>query len=271
MRLLRSGIVALALVVLSVSLLSAHDMFFRLRTYFVAPATAMRIPLLNGTFSKSANSIAWARVRDLSVAGPTGRVKMDSASWDTHGDTSYLSYTPPAAGTYVVGLSTAPNELDMTAEEFNKYLADDGIPDILALRKSNGSLGEKARERYHKHVKAIFQVGETRTDTWQKALGYPAELVPTTNPYDAKRGAVLAFRCLVDGKPVANQLVMIGGRRADDSRLPMFSTRCDAQGLVRVTLGAAGIWYVKFVHMDPASDGKVNYESKWASVTFAVR
>lgn len=271
MRPLRTVITAAVLLVASVSVLSAHDMFFRLRAYFVAPATPMKIPLLNGTFSKSENSIAWNRVRDLSVAGPAGRVKMDSASWDTRGDTSFLSYTTGTAGTYVVGLSTAPNELDMTAEEFNTYLADDGIPDILALRKTNGSLGQKARERYHKHVKAIFQVGETRTDTWQKALGYPAELVPTTNPYDARRGAVLAFRCLVDGKPAANQFVMIGGRHPDDSRLPMLSTRCDAQGIVRVTLSATGLWYVKFVHMEPSTDGKVNYESKWASVTFAVK
>jgi hypothetical protein len=271
MRPYRSVAVALALLFLSATLLSAHDMFFRLRTYFVAPATAMKIPLLNGTFSSSANSIAWARVRDLSVNGPAGRQKKDSASWDTHGDTSFLAFTPNAPGTYVVGLSTAPNELDMTAEEFNKYLADDGIPDILALRKSNGSLGQKARERYHKHVKAIFQVGDTRTNAWQQELGYPAELVPTTNPYDAKRGTVLAFRCLVGGKPVANQLVMIGGRRPDESRLPMLSTRCDAQGVVHVTLNAAGIWYVKFVHMAPVTDGPVNYESTWASVTFAVR
>ena len=271
MRPLRTFAAAAAVLLLSASLLSAHDMFFRLRAYFVPPATAMKIPLLNGTFSKSENAIAWARVRDLSVTGPAGRAKMDSATWDTHGDTSFLSYTPAAAGTYVVGLSTAPNELDMTAEQFNAYLADDGIPDILALRKANGSLGQKARERYHKHVKAIFQVGETRTDSWQKALGYPAELVPTTNPYDAKRGGALTFRCLVDGKPAANQLVMIGGRHPDDSRLPMLSTRCDAQGMVRVALGAAGIWYVKFVHMEPVTDGKVNYESKWASVTFAVK
>lgn len=271
MRPLRSVVVAAVLLVLSASLLSAHDMFFKLRAYFVTPGTAMKIPLLNGTFSSSANSIAWARVLDLSVSGPAGRQKKDSASWDTHGDTSFLSFTPATAGTYVVGLSTAPNELDMTAEEFNTYLADDGIPDILALRKSNGSLEQKVRERYHKHVKGIFQVGDTRTDTWQKELGYPAELVPTTNPYDAKRGGVLAFRCLVGGKPAANQLVMIGGRRPDESRLPMLSTRCDAQGVVRVTLTAAGTWYVKFVHMEPVTGGAVNYESKWASVTFAVR
>lgn len=271
MRTLRTVITAAVLLVVSVSVLSAHDMFFRLRAYFVAPATAMKISLLNGTFSKSENSIAWSRVLDLAVAGPAGRQKMDSASWDTRGDTSFLSYTPKVAGTYVVGLSTAPNELDMTAAEFNKYLADDGIPDILALRKTNGSLNHKARERYHKHVKAIFQVGEARTDTWQKVLGYPAELVPMTNPYDAKRGSALSFRCLVDGKPIANQLVMIGGRHPDDSRLPMYSTRCDAQGVVRVPLTAAGIWYVKFVHMEPTTGGKVNYESKWASVTFAVK
>jgi hypothetical protein len=271
MRLVRPLFLAFVLVLAAAATLQAHDMFFRLRAYFVTPKTAMTLPLLNGTFSKSENSITWDRVADLSVSGPRGREKMDSASWNTRGDTSLLSYTPPVAGTYVVGLSTRPRELEQAAADFNKYLADDGIPDILELRKANGTSDQKARERYHKHVKAIFQVGSTRSDAWQKVLGYPAELVPTSNPYDSKRGTVLAFRCLVDGKPAPNQLVMTGGRRSNDSRLPMRSTRCNAQGVAHVTLDFAGIWYVKFVHMEPVKDGSVDYESKWASVTFAVR
>ncbi len=271
MRPYRTLSLSLIAVVTTATALHAHDLFFRLRAYFVAPGTAMRLPVLNGTFSKSENSISWDRVRDLSVVGPAGRASIDSAAWDTRGDTSFLAYTPTVAGTHVAGLSTRPRELDEKAADFNKYLADDGVPDILALRTRTGTLTSNARERYQKHVKAIFQVGDARTDGWRTALGYPAELVPTSNPYDVKVGGSLAFRCLVDGTPVPNQYVMIGGRRPDDTRLPARHARCDKQGVVHVNIDAAGIWYVKFIHMTPVTDGAVTFESKWASLTFGVR
>lgn len=264
---------AAAALVLFAAPLSAHDMFWRLTTYFVAPGSAMAMPLLNGTFSKSENAIEWSRVADLSVVSPDGRVTIDSAHWNTRGDTSRLEYTTGASGTYVVGLSTKPREFELSAKDFNQYLADDGIPDVLAERKRDGSLSHGAKERYHKHVKALFQVGETRTDAWKTPLGYPAELVPLENPYAVHPGATIGFQCLVDGKPVPNQLVMIGGRAGTtgDTRLPSVTTRCDAHGVVRARFDRAGRWYVKFIRMVRVNDGRVDYESKWASLTFEVR
>jgi hypothetical protein len=262
-----------ALVLIPSNTLLAHDMFWRLTSYFVAPGTAMRLPVLNGTFSKSENSIAWARVADLSVISPAGRATIDSARWETKSDTSVLPYTTGASGTYVVGLSTKTKDFDLKANAFNGYLADDGIPDILALRKKNGTAKKDARERYSKHIKAIFQVGDTRTDAWAKPLGYAAELVPMANPYALKAGATLDFKCLVDGAPVANQLVVVGGRAgtSGDVRLAAQSLRSDASGVVHVSLGKPGRWYVKFIHMVPLTNETVNYESKWATITFEVR
>ena len=253
--------------------LDAHDMFWRLTSYFVAAGAPVQMPVLNGTFSKSENAIEWSRVADLSVVSPDSRATIDSARWDTRGDTSRLNYTTGKSGTYVVGLSTKPREFQLEAKAFNGYLADDGIPDILALRKKNGTISKPARERYHKHIKAIFQVGDTRSEAWSTVLGYPAELVPLSNPYAAKVGTTVAFRCLVDGKPVANQLVQIGGRSGSvgDTRFAVQSMRSDRDGIVHVKLDKAGRWYVKFIHMVPVTDGKVDYESKWATLTFEIR
>ena len=233
---------AAVLLVLSATSLFAHDMFWRLTSYFVLPNTAVRMPVLNGTFSKSENSIEWERVADLSVVSPTGRTPQDSTRWDTRSDTSWLSLTSGSTGTYVVGLSTKPRELQMTAKEFNLYLADDGIPDVLAARRTSGSLQSAARERYSKHVKSIFQVGDTRSANWQTAFGYPAELVPLENPYSLRPGQTLRFRCLVDGRPVANQLVIVGGRAGarGDARLASRSLRTDGEGIVAVRLDRAG-------------------------------
>jgi len=45
----------------------------------------------------------------------------------------------------------------------------------------------------------------------------------------------------------------------------------DTAGIARFVLNRAGKWYVKFIHMVPVSHDSVNYESKWATLTFEVR
>ena len=39
--------------------------------------------------------------------------------------------------------------------------------------------------------------------------------------------------------------------------------------VVRFALSAPGRWFVKFIHMVPGT-GRVDYESKWATLTFEV-
>jgi hypothetical protein len=253
--------------------LRAHDMFWRLTAWFVEPGQQVVLPVLNGTFSLSSNSISWDRVADLSVVSPAGRAHPDSASWDTRGDTTRLRWHTEATGTYVAGLSTKPRVLSMKAVDFEKYLADDGIPDVLAARRAAPRDTTPVRERYSKHIKTFFQVGPTRTDGWRDALGYAAELVPLSNPYEAKRGATIAFRCLVDGRPVFRQLVVVGGRvgSTGDARLPSRELRSDNDGVVRVVIDRPGRWYVKFIHMVRVNDPDADYQSKWATATFEVR
>ena len=63
------------------------------------------------------------------------------------------------AGTYLVGISTKPREIALKAADFNSYLEEDGLPDILAARKKSNELGKDGRERYSKPVRAVFQLG----------------------------------------------------------------------------------------------------------------
>src|ERR1041384_6566238 len=60
--------------------LAAHDLFLKLADFVVRPGTMVRITALNGTFTKSENSIARARVADLSLAGPGGRKQLDTTA-----------------------------------------------------------------------------------------------------------------------------------------------------------------------------------------------
>jgi hypothetical protein len=169
-------------------------------------------------------------LRDLRVISATGFSHPDSDSWQEASTTSTLSFRTGEEGTYVVALSTRPREFRLEAAKHNEYLRT-GAPDILAARKRNGELDRAARERYSKHVKAVLQVGQLRTDTFRTLLRYPAELVPLENPYSLRVGSTLRVRTLVEGQPVANQYVLSGGRSPGDNLITEQSTGSDAAGI----------------------------------------
>ena len=144
------------LMVLVVGTLSAHDMFLKLSTYFLAPNSEATVALINGTFAQSENAITRDRMLDVSIVNGEGAVQHpDTSQWRDEDKRTLLDFTTGAAGTYVVGVSTAPRMIELSAEDFNGYLCHDGVLNVLAAREDDGTLNEPARERYSKHVKAL--------------------------------------------------------------------------------------------------------------------
>ena len=268
----RRILILAGVLLLMASLAWAHDLFLKLDTYFVAPRSQVRIPILNGTFTKSEGFISAQRLADISVVAASSRNRLRGDSVLTRGpdSASALTLTVGESGTYVVGMATLAREIELRAEDFNAYLEEDGLPDILEARRRDNELGRGAKERYSKYVKAIFQVGERRTNDFGVTLGYAAEIVPLDNPYAIGRDKPLRVRCLVDGRPVGNQTVLWGGERSGQL-FAQRSVRTDADGVVTVTLDQAGRWFVKFIHMARVTEAGLDYESKWATLTFEIR
>lgn len=254
---------------LSVTVLYAHDLYIKMDSYFVATNTAIRIPVINGTFAASEGGITPDRLLDVSLVTPDGRQHLETSAWTAEDDISYLDVRTGGSGTYVVGVSTKTSEIGMSSDDFHGYLEHDGIPDVLAARMQSGASGE-VWERYAKHVKAVFQVGDRRTDGFDVVLGYPAEIVVLNNPYELQVGGKIRVRCLVDGKPVVNQFVAAGGDH-DGTVIEERSARTDSHGEATFTLDEVGKWYVRFINMTESDDSEIDYRSKWATVTFEIR
>jgi uncharacterized GH25 family protein len=265
-------IVALLSLVVAPSLF-AHDLFLKLTNYFLAPRQRVTVTVLNGTFTSSENNITRNRLKDISLFAARTRQRLDTSAWTASADkkSSRLTFDVGAPGTYVIGASTTPSELSMTAKQFNDYLAEDGLTSVLEARKTAGEADKNARERYSKHVKAIFQVGDAQTGDFTATFGYPAEIVPVANPYAQAVGSELAVRCLLAGFPAAGVEVLAGGTTKTGQPIPQQTAVAGADGVVRVKLTAAGAWYVKFIKMERRTGDKVDYQSTWATLTFGVR
>ncbi len=249
----------------------AHDLYLKMDGFFVGVNEKISVKILNGSFMDSEGAVTFARLQDVSVVSPSGtRTNPKEADFIKEDKTSLLNMKPAEAGNYIVGLSTMPREIDLKAKDFNEYLTEDGIPDTLAERKRKKELAKDVRERYSKHVKTIFQAGDKQTDNYKTALGYPVEIIPQTNPYSLKMGDTFEFICVKDGKALANQFVMTG-RDEGGKLVTGENVRTDKNGIAKIKLNGAGKWYVKFIQMTRIKDPKINYESKWATLTFEIK
>lgn len=267
----RRALLVSGLLLVLTSVLAAHDLFLTLRGYFVPPDSDLRITALNGTFTTSENSIDRSRIADLSLVTPAGRRQLDTAVVSAEGTRTAINVHSEAEGSYVAGMSIKPSEIDLTAKEFNAYLAEEGLGTVLAQRRRSGELARPARERYAKHVKVIFQVGGARSEGWSTVLGYPVEIVPLRNPYQLVAGDTIRFRLLVNGTASpAGQEVLAGGRTPSGARRTVRHLVTNAAGEVALSRASAGTWYVKFIHMSKAREAGLDYISQWATLTFAV-
>lgn len=288
----------LFLVLIAFVVFSSHDMYLKLDTYFLQPNTSAAIKLFNGTFDKSENVIDRNRMIDVSLVGNGNRSQVDTSQWSEKDSMTILSFTTGEAGTWVAGVSTHPRNIEMTAADFNDYLEHDGVLDMLDWRKKNDALEQDAVEKYSKHVKAIFQVGDKKTNDWQTALGYPIEFIPLSNPYDLHPGHAMQVQLLWKGEPLANQLVYVDskarghehshdhehadaaedehshdhGHAAEEDHHHHAATqvRTDANGILSVELTAKGIWYLRTIYLTHSEDPGLTHESNWATLTFEV-
>ena len=261
----------LAALILVAAPLAAHDLFMKLDSFFVPTNSRVQVALLNGTFDSSEGAVKRERARSIDVVRAGRKQPTKSVAWTTKGDTSHLTFRTTTAGTYVVGVSLLPRQITLSGKDFNDYLEEDGILGTLEDRRAKGELGDSAREQYAKHVKAIIQAGDTRTTGWNTRLGYPAELVPLSNPYELSVGDTLKLVALVDKKPAPGISVLAGYQREGSSPVKAGTATADSLGIVAIPMASAGKWYVKFISMQRVKKPKLDYESKWATLTFEVR
>ena len=279
---IKKGITILILLIIPIVLCS-HDLYVKMNTYFLKPNKETTLSLYNGTFERSENIITRDRMLDASLVYNKKRVAIDESQWtDKDSTITQFKFTPVESGTYVTGVSTKARNIKLNSDKFNNYLEHDGVLDMLKYRTKNNLLEEDAVESYQKHVKAIFQVGET------KILGYPIEFVPLSNPYEKYSGEKLKVKLLLDGKPLSNQLVYanyLEGNHSHthdhhhehDSKIEKHThtdgqkIRTNEEGIIEVDLPEDGIYYLRTIHMVNINDHEtLTHESKWATLTFEV-
>lgn len=96
-------------------------------------------------------------------------------------------------GATVVSLRTNNTPLELSGDEFNQYLKEEGLQHILDYRKKNGLLAEASHEQFSRCAKTIILV-DGQSQGFDRVAGMPLELVPVTEPLSYKSGDPFTVR-----------------------------------------------------------------------------
>ncbi|MGB5243362.1 MAG: DUF4198 domain-containing protein [Lutimonas sp.] len=252
--------------------LSSHELFLKSDSYFLDKYSQSELYLYNGTFDQSENVITRDRIINPQIIGPDYNFKPTTDDFYDRGKATYLKYKTGRAGTYVAGISTKPSVIELSGKDFMDYLEHEGLTEIISDRKNRGITNTSANEKYSKHVKAILQVDENRTDNFSIELHYPIEFIPLKNPYKLSIGDEISFKLLYLGKPLGHQTVHISSRINTDAKEGKETAlRTNEKGEVSFTISNEGRWYIATIHMLESNEEDFDYESNWATLTFEVK
>ena len=153
-----------------------------------------------------------------------------------------------ADGLTIVGYQSNPSAVQLAAEKFNSYLAEEGLDAVASVRTTRRETMTPARELFSRCAKTLMQSGSPG-DQGDRALGFTLELVAERNPYTLRSGDDLPVRLTYERRPLAGALVVAINRLNPADKL---TARSDADGRAHFRLKSGGVWLIKAVHMIPA-------------------
>jgi uncharacterized GH25 family protein len=255
------------LVLLLMSGLFSHDFWLVPQKFRMNPGETVSIAANTGMdFPNSLSAATPDRFDRFVLTGES--MREDIKDYRVEGNSVISRVKLEKPGTYVVGVALKPNEIRMTAAEFNEYLQLDGLPGIYQLRKQQGILDKDAVEFYSKYPKTIVQVGGHLDETPTKPLGLILEIVPQVNPYRLKQGDKLEVAVLFRGNPLPDADIAWSYPGRGDKFAG--SAKTDKRGKALIPLVQAGPYVIRLTHMEWVKLPTHEWESYWTSLTFEV-
>lgn len=185
------------------------------------------------------------------------------------GEKDNLEVELKESGTHLIVMQSDKAYIELEADKFNEYLKEDGLDNVLDLRTKTKTLNKPSKEFYSRYTKLLLQVGDTKDDTYKKVIGLPIEIVPDRNPYSLKKGDLIRFKILWQGKSFFGAKVRVWNRF--DNRTTIQNIYTEKDGTMQTHISNPGAWMVSVVQMIPSTKEGADWESYWGSMVFGVK
>jgi uncharacterized GH25 family protein len=161
-------------------------------------------------------------------------------------------------GTAMLAFHSKVATRELNATEFEHYLAENRLTDIIEERKAAGASTKLGRENYQRCAKTIFQVGTKTDKTYSKKTGLPIDIIPADNPYSLTKDGDFKVKILFKGKPLRYAPVKVWHRL--NEKISIHTLDTDEEGEVTFFISSLGEWMVTSIMIEPL---KGNVKADW--------
>jgi uncharacterized GH25 family protein len=235
-------------------------------------AEKMRVGFHNGySFPESESSTPIDKLKDVLVFSKTVNVQVTNLKdlgTSVEGEAAINQ-----KGNLVVTACTMPSYVEMQANDFEKYVKQEGLGSVLETPEGvslSPPSDKPVRERFSQYAKSLL-LNDSSNDILRRPTGAALEFIPEKNPAYLRRDERLPVRVLWNGKPAVGLQVEAAYTSGDFGESRIIG-RTDREGLVYVTLGKKGYWRLRTATMERCRDTRTaDYESSRATLTFEIR
>ncbi|HPM30822.1 MAG TPA: DUF4198 domain-containing protein [Chryseolinea sp.] len=246
----------------------AHEFWIQPQKYFYAIGEKATLSFKVGqNFTGEPWNLKHHRIERLELL--RGSQTIDLKTNVKEGDKDNLEIELKENGTHLIVMQSNNAFIELEADKFNSYLKEDGLDNVYDIRKNTNTLNKPSKEFYSRHTKLLFQVGDVKDDTYKKVMGLPIEIVPDRNPYSLKKGDLIRFKILWQGKPVFGARIKVWNRF--DNRTTIQNIYTEQDGTMETHISNPGAWMVSVVRMIPSTKEGADWESYWGSLVFGVK
>jgi uncharacterized GH25 family protein len=257
---------AAALLLLAAASAGAHDFWIEPSTFRPAPGEDFTVSLRVGEhFRGEPVPRDDRRIRRFFLVSNLGESPVPGLP--ASDPAGFAKVTAP--GLVGIGYRSDRTAVELEAEKFEKYLADQGLDAVARERAKRGDTGKPGREVFSRSAKSLVVAGERGPD-FDRHLGLLLEILLQSDPakWKGETGAPMRFRVVYDDKPLAGALVKAICQEDPDKTL---TARTGKDGGVSLVLPRKGVWLVEAEHMVAAPKGvDADWESIWGSLTFEI-
>lgn len=260
------------LLLLAAGTLCAHDTWLVPESFRVQAGRPLKVALnTSEDFPTSEAAAGPERIARFEVVSVAGRSQV--TGYRVEGK-SLVAEVTPGQGVTLVAAVTRPRLIVLEPEDFNNYITEEHLDDIVAARAARRETQAEGRERYSKIAKLALCTGYTHRTIFREPLGLPLEIVPWTNPCRLRAGdklrGTLHVRVLFEGNPLADVWVVAGYTGVHGHDYPIW-VKTDSKGQASIRIDRPGAWFVRVLHMVPSAKfDDADWQSWFSTLTFSV-
>ena len=243
-----------------------HDYFLLPESFFMHKGDKLDVHLLSGDQFVKQDEIGYPAAKTTRFMLYDGNKKIDLSKLAKDTVAPLVSYRMENHGQALLEMTLGVDHSSSSRDSYAEFLTGQGYDKLAEKVKSSNQF--RVKEKYTRYLKTLVSVGDHDGNAYEKVLNDEYEIILKDNPYDKKYGDDMSALLKFKGKPAGNAAIALYIKSIGGNVYPQ-NLITDKNGMINFTMTREGIYLLRSVRVEATKDNDADYESWWASYTFA--